>query len=93
MNLCINIFLIAAVSVIITDQLNAQPTKIKFDQISLEQRLSQSTVNAIVQDAQGFMWFGAQDGLNRYDGYSIKVLKHNPDDTNSISENFMSVYK
>lgn len=67
-------------------QLAAQPAKIKFEQIGLEQGLSQSTVNAIVQDAQGFIWFGTQDGLNRYDGYSIKVFKHNPQDLNSLSD-------
>jgi hypothetical protein len=31
-----------------------------------------------VQDDQGFMWFGSQYGLNRYDGYSFKVFKHEP---------------
>ena len=60
---------------------------IKFDHIGLEQGLSQSTVYAITQDAQGFMWFGTDDGLNRYDGYSITVFKHNPRDSNSIADN------
>lgn len=58
----------------------------EFGNIGLKQGLSQSTVYAIVQDAQGFMWFGTQDGLNRYDGYSIKVFKHNPADSNSIAD-------
>jgi ligand-binding sensor domain-containing protein/serine phosphatase RsbU (regulator of sigma subunit) len=35
------------------------------------------------------MWFGTQDGLNRYDGYSIKVFKNNPSKPNSLSENFI----
>jgi ligand-binding sensor domain-containing protein len=61
-------------------QLVAQPTNLKFDHIGLEQGLSQSTVYAITQDAQGFMWFGTQDGLNRYDGYLITVFKNNPAD-------------
>ena len=89
------------IPVILMNELSAQsaPGKIqqqnlRFDQISLEQGLSQSTVNAIVQDSQGFMWFGTQNGLNRYNGYSIKVFKHNPADSsdgttgqNSISGN------
>lgn len=33
------------------------------------------------------MWFGTEDGLNRYDGYSIKVYKHNPRDTTSLCDN------
>lgn len=58
----------------------------RFTQIGLDQGLSQSTVYAITQDAQGFMWFGTQEGLNRYDGYSIKVFKHTTD-PNSLSDN------
>ncbi len=65
----------------------AQTTNINLGQISLEEGLSQSTVQAIVQDAQGFMWFGTQDGLNRYDGYSIKIYKHDQSDPNSVSDN------
>ncbi|MGB2960616.1 MAG: two-component regulator propeller domain-containing protein [Bacteroidota bacterium] len=59
----------------------------KFDRISLEEGLSQSTVNTIVQDGQGFLWFGTQDGLNRYDGYTIRVYKHMGSDSGSISDN------
>ncbi|MET6996689.1 hybrid sensor histidine kinase/response regulator [Chitinophaga defluvii] len=36
--------------------------------------LSQNTVNAILQDAQGFMWFGTKDGLNRFDGHQFKII-------------------
>ncbi len=64
-----------------------QTSDLKFEQISLEQGLSQSTVMAIVQDNQGFIWMGTQAGLNRYDGYSIKIFKHDQSDTNSISDN------
>jgi len=74
--------------------ISAQPTElpigqtnIKFDQIGLEQGLSQSTVYAITQDAQGFMWFGTDDGLNRYDGYSINIFKYNPIDSNTVADN------
>src|SRR5690606_37335574 len=67
--------------------ISAQPANYKFDQIGLEQGLSQSTVYAITQDKYGFMWFGTQDGLNRFDGYSFLIFKNNPDDSNSISNN------
>lgn len=73
--------------VLLAIRVAAQPVSIKFDRIGLEQGLSQSTVNAIAQDSQGFMWFGTQDGLNRYDGYSIKIFKHDAEDSNSISDN------
>jgi len=43
----------------------------------------------IVQDDQGFMWFGSQYGLNRYDGYKFKVFKHEPGNRNSLSGVFI----
>jgi len=82
-----NIIPVVAFGVVEVGDLAAQALSVRFDQIGLEQGLSQSTVNAIVQDAQGFMWFGTQDGLNRYDAYSITVFKHDPSDSTSISDN------
>jgi ligand-binding sensor domain-containing protein/signal transduction histidine kinase len=60
---------------------------IKFERISLEQGLSDSTVFCILQDSKGFMWFGTHDGLNKYDGYDFTVYRHNPQDPNSLSDN------
>jgi ligand-binding sensor domain-containing protein/serine phosphatase RsbU (regulator of sigma subunit) len=53
--------------------------------------LSQSGVTCIFQDHQGFMWFGTQDGLNRYDGYTFTIFKHDPTDPKSLNENFISL--
>ncbi len=64
-----------------------EQSTIRLDRIGLDRGLSQSTVRAITQDRQGFMWFGTQDGLNRFDGYRITVFKHDPKDSNSISHN------
>ena len=58
---------------------------IHFSRISTEDGLSQKRVSQIVQDDQGFIWFGSQYGLNRYDGYKFKVFKHEPGRTNSLS--------
>lgn len=60
-----------------------------FKQISLEQGLSQSAVTCIIQDRDGFMWFGTQDGLNKYDGNHFSVFKYNPQSPNSISDGFI----
>jgi len=62
---------------------------IKFDHLSLEHGLSQSVVTTMLQDSKGFMWFGTQDGLNRYDGYDFKVYKNDPEDPNSLSINYI----
>lgn len=52
--------------------------------------LSQNSVNCLLQDYQGFLWIGTQDGLNRYDGYNFKIFRHNPLDSNSISSNLIN---
>jgi len=62
---------------------------LRFERISLEQGLSQSTVFCMIQDSQGFMWFGTEDGLNKYDGYSFTVYKHDPEDPNSLGGNWI----
>lgn len=46
---------------------------IRFTRLSTDEGLSQTKVSQIVQDNQGFMWFGTQYGLNRYDGYNFKL--------------------
>ena len=51
--------------------------------------LSQSNVLCILQGSRGFMWFGTQDGLNKYDGYSITVYKKDSKKTGSLSNNYI----
>ena len=51
---------------------------------NLGEALSQSTITAILQDWEGFLWFGTEDGLNRYDGYTIKTYYHIPGDSGSL---------
>ncbi|MBN8697444.1 MAG: SpoIIE family protein phosphatase [Bacteroidetes bacterium] len=63
--------------------------ELKFAHITAEQGLSMGAVNCVLQDSRGFMWFGTQDGLNKYDGYSITVYKHNQQDSNSLANNFI----
>ncbi len=72
----------------------AQNQPVKFERISLEQGLSQSSVQCILQDRKGFMWFGTEDGLNKYDGYRFTVYKNNPNDPNSLSNDAVnSIYE
>ncbi|WP_446368394.1 two-component regulator propeller domain-containing protein [Coleofasciculus sp. G3-WIS-01] len=72
----------------------AQDYQIKFDHIKVNDGLSQSGVAPILQDSQGFMWFGTQDGLNKYNGYTFKIYKHQEEDSLSLSDNFiLSIYE
>lgn len=56
-----------------------------FNQVWLEEGLSQSSISSIVQDKKRLMWFGTQDGLNRYDGRLIEQFNFKPFDSKSIS--------
>jgi signal transduction histidine kinase/ligand-binding sensor domain-containing protein len=58
---------------------------IRFSRLSTAQGLSQTQANEIVQDDQGFMWFGTQYGLDRYDGYEFKVFTQDPARASSLS--------
>jgi ligand-binding sensor domain-containing protein/signal transduction histidine kinase len=58
---------------------------IRFARISTADGLSQTKVDRFIQDDQGFMWFGTQYGLNRYDGYNFKIFAHDPGNPNSLS--------
>lgn len=70
-------------------KLFGQSNTIKFNRIPRDQGLSQTTVLCAKKDSRGFMWFGTQDGLNRYDGYKFTVFKKNPAEFNSLSENWI----
>ena len=62
---------------------------INFKRITIEDGLSQTTVQYIFQDSKGYMWFATTDGLNRYNGYEFKVYKYNKGSNESISGNFI----
>lgn len=63
---------------------------LKFEKLSVEHGLSQSNVNAILQDSKGFLWFGTDDGLNKYDGYSFAIYKSDPNDSSTLSSDFIT---
>jgi len=67
--------------------LAARGDPLEFERITLDQGLSQSIIEGILQDRVGFLWFATEDGLNRYDGYRFRVLRHDPDDADSLSYN------
>lgn len=69
-------------------------SEIKFEQIVVADGLSRGNVNAIYQDHFGFMWFGTNGGLNKYDGYQFTVYKNNPNESGSLSDdNVLSIYE
>src|SRR5882757_5610105 len=69
---------------------SAQPPDLKFRYISKEQGLSNSMVQCIYQDSQGFIWIGTSDGLNKYDGYKITSYHHTIDSNSISSSNILA---
>ncbi|MBL8152129.1 MAG: histidine kinase, partial [Blastocatellia bacterium] len=72
----ISIIILMLVYVLLFPLINATAQNIiQFEHLSIEQGLSQSTVTSIVEDHLGFIWFGTEEGLNKYDGYGFTVYK------------------
>ena len=67
----------------------AQQTPLNFKKLSQKEGLSQNTINCMLQDHNGFMWFGTDDGLNKYDGYQFTVYKHDELNPYSLSHNYI----
>lgn len=68
---------------------NALGRPIRFERLSSGQGLSQSTVMCVLQDSKGFMWFGTEAGLNRYDGRVVTVYRHDVHDPSSLPSDFV----
>ncbi len=81
------LFCLLCVFLFISNNIAAKNTNYYFKHITIENGLSQNTVLSILQDKKGFMWFGTKDGLNRYDGNSIKIFKRDPNSTFSLGNN------
>ncbi len=82
---CFTIFLL----IFISSLSFSQTQSIQFEHITTKDGLSNSSVICILQDRQGFMWFGTEEGVSRFDGYNFTNYKYSPDDTNCISANYI----
>lgn len=80
------IFLCPAFSIPVSSQV----PEFRFKHLKVEDGLSHSTVRCILQDRMGFMWFGTNIGINKYDGREFVVYKFNPEDTLGLPANFIS---
>jgi signal transduction histidine kinase/ligand-binding sensor domain-containing protein/DNA-binding response OmpR family regulator len=71
-----------------------QQNSLHFINFSSKDGLSSNTVNVVMKDRFGYMWFGTEDGLSRFDGSRFIAYNHNAADTTSIrSNNIMSIYE
>lgn len=77
------------VSLLIMADLSAGELPVKFKHLTSADGLSQNSVYAILEDSQGFMWFGTRFGLNRYDGEIFRSFLFDPLDQNSLPSYFV----
>lgn len=66
------------------------PAPPQFMRIGVAEGLPSSVTYKVVQDHDGFLWFGTQDGLARYDGVDFQVFRHDPADPASLASNDIS---
>jgi len=72
----------------VTAEIVAQKKNFKF--VPLYEGLSQRTITCILQDKEGYMWFGTYNGLNKYDGTQMIVYENIENDTTSLSHNLIA---
>jgi ligand-binding sensor domain-containing protein/anti-sigma regulatory factor (Ser/Thr protein kinase) len=85
-----SISLLPLTIILLFNTASAQTEKPFFRNIGTDNGLSHDKVNCIMQDKRGFLWFGTEDGLNRYDGQYVTIFKNQPNDTTCISGNIIT---
>nr|HQU70886.1 two-component regulator propeller domain-containing protein [Calditrichia bacterium] len=63
------------------------PASLQFVRVGPEEGLYQSSITTLFQDRTGFMWIGTTDGLGRFDGYEMRIFRHDPFDETAIAGN------
>lgn len=88
---CAVIFLLGVAGMLaISHPAGAAQRSLRFERLSVDDGLSQHSVISILQDRQGFIWFGTQAGLHRFDGYRMIVHRNDANDPGSLPDNFVS---
>ncbi len=75
------------IALLLSANLRAQQEAVSFTALTTRDGLSSNNVNAILKDRYGFLWFGTEDGLNRFDGSSFTVYRQKPGDAASLQAN------
>jgi signal transduction histidine kinase/ligand-binding sensor domain-containing protein len=68
---------------------NAFSQQVNFRHYSVKEGISQSEIKCIFQDSEGFIWFGTQNGLNQFNGYTFQKYFGDPADNTSISNSWI----
>jgi two-component system sensor histidine kinase ChiS len=66
-----------------------QTNNMVFEKFTANGALEGKSIIRMVQDQEGFIWFGAVDGLYRYDGNQVKEFRYDEEDSTSLSDNYI----
>ncbi|MCR8557210.1 response regulator [Mucilaginibacter sp. BJC16-A38] len=89
--MCVKFYYLLAVTLIFAwSNAFGQSIQYRFSQLDVNNGLSHNQVNCIFKDSQGFMWFGTASGLNRFDGYTFKIFRHDANNKKSVSDDFIA---
>lgn len=83
------VVLTTVLSIFLATSVYAQKPSIQVQRFPSDIGLSHRTITNMMMDSDGFIWLATMDGLNRFDGHSIKVYKSNSIDSTSISDSFI----
>lgn len=81
--------LISLIFIITLTNISEAQEHVNFKHITIENGLSQSNAQTIYQDSQGYVWIGTNEGLNRYNGFEMKVYKADKNKKNTIVNNYI----
>ncbi len=62
---------------------------VRFEHLTINDGLPENSVRSILQDSHGYLWFGTQNGVARYDGAGMQVHLPDPNDPRSIGVRFV----
>ncbi len=68
----------------------AQKDLIRFQNITIDNGLAQGSITGIIHGKDGYIWIATADGLHRYDGYSFKIYRNDPQNALSLPDNYIS---
>ena len=74
--------------IVVSTNLFAEPLY-QFHTLTKKDGMSSTVVYDVTQDKDGFMWFGTEDGLQKYDGFELKTYRHGRLKPNSITSNIV----
>ena len=84
------IIFLLLVSYFVSSSVFAGNKDFNFRRFTAADGLSSNTVRAILQDKRGYVWFGTDEGLNRYDGTGVKIYQYTTQTTHGLGCNYIS---